>query len=363
MASVGAGNRIFISYRREDASDIAGRIHDWLSQRLPQGEVFMDVTAIQLGADFVQVIDQAIRQCRAMIIVISPSWLAEINAPTSYVRAEVEAALRFPHLLVLPVLVGGATMPIAAQLPPGLQMLARRNAGVVRSGRGFEPDMQDVGAALGLAVTRPPLPSSPPAQPVYVPMPLAPAQYQPPPYPNPQPPYPYQPPPGKKGASASSRSAITIGIVIVLIVSVAVAVVGLRPGGFLNPNSLTGTWYGSLTVNGVGGPPTFAVYGDLQQSGSTLTGTGQICYKYGSSTETVGNISLSGSVDGSTYTVTFTLPSTSGSPGATFTFTGNYSLSGGTASGRGTGQVSSTNFTLSFKSGSLNDFQAACAQG
>src|SRR5262249_7117402 len=129
-----------------------------------------------------------------------------------------------------------------------------------------------------------------------------PTNYQPP-YPYQQPPYPYPPPPSNKGAIVISRSAaITIGIIIVLIVGVATAVVGLRPGGFLNSNSLTGTWYGSLTVTGgSGGPPTFEVYGDLQQSGSTLTGTGEICAKNGTATQTFGNISLSGSADGSLY--------------------------------------------------------------
>jgi len=363
MAGMGthAGSKIFISYRREDASDIAGRIHDWLTQRLPQGEVFMDVTAIQLGADFVQMIDWTIRQCRAMLIVISPSWLTEITAPNSYVRAEVEAALRHPHLLVLPVLVGGATMPTAAQLPPGVQVLARRNAGVVRSGRGFERDMQDVGTALGLTLGRAPLPSAPPVQPASAPMPLAPASYQQPHYPYQQPHYPYQQPPNKKGGFVISRSAaITIGIIIVLIAGAATAVVGLRPGGFLNPaSSLTGTWYGRLTITENGGRTfTYEAYGDLQQSGSTLTGTGDVCANTTSGIQTFGT-TLSGTVNGSTSTVTLLLAA-SGSPSPMFT--GTYSVAGGTASGQGTGQNSSINYTLSFKSGSLSDFQAACAQ-
>src|SRR5258706_15381252 len=100
--------KVFISYRREDAADIAGRIRDWLIKtwHLSKENVFMDVTGIPAGADFMQVIDHQIAQCQAMIIVISPSWLAQLNRPgASYVRQEAEAALRHP-LKVIPIAVG-----------------------------------------------------------------------------------------------------------------------------------------------------------------------------------------------------------------------------------------------------------------
>jgi len=143
-------NKIFISYRREDAVDIAGRIRDWLIrvQRIPTDDVFMDVTAILPGADFVQQIADTIGQCRAMIVVISPSWLAQVNAPdTSYVRVEAETALSL-NVPVIPVLVGGAQMPSAEQLPEGLRSLMRRNVRAVRS-TDFDYDMEWVGRALG----------------------------------------------------------------------------------------------------------------------------------------------------------------------------------------------------------------------
>jgi hypothetical protein len=146
----GKSTKVFISYRREDAVDIAGRIRDWLikTQGVPRDDVFMDVTTILPGADFLQVIEEAISQCRAMIVVVSPSWLAQVNAPDiSYVRLETEAALR-RGLLVIPVLVGGAQMPPTGQLPEGLRPLTRRNARPVRSAD-FDYDMEWVGRALG----------------------------------------------------------------------------------------------------------------------------------------------------------------------------------------------------------------------
>src|SRR5262249_56642076 len=116
--TTGKKGKIFISYRRDDAEDAAGRIRDWLIQtrRLAREDIFTDVTAILPGADFLQVIERTISQCKAMIVVISSSWLAQVNSPdTSYVRLEAETALRH-NLLIIPVLVGGARMPSADQL-------------------------------------------------------------------------------------------------------------------------------------------------------------------------------------------------------------------------------------------------------
>ena len=145
------GKKIFISYRREDAGDAAGRIRDWLVQtrRIARDNIFMDVTAILPGADFMQVIEDTIGQCHAMIVVISPSWLAQISSPTmSYVRLEVEAALR-RRIALIPVLVGGAQLPSAEQLPATLRALTRLNIQPVRH-ESFDYDMGLVRRALGL---------------------------------------------------------------------------------------------------------------------------------------------------------------------------------------------------------------------
>lgn len=146
-----AANKIFISYRREDAADVAGRIRDWLAQerRVAKDDVIMDVTAILPGADFMRVIEEQIGQCKAMIVVISPSWLAQINTPAGvYLRAESEAALR-RNLLLIPVLVGGTQMPTAESLPASLRSLTQRNAKQIRPDS-FDYDMDFVRKALGI---------------------------------------------------------------------------------------------------------------------------------------------------------------------------------------------------------------------
>src|SRR5262249_20961269 len=115
--------------------------------------VFMDVATILPGADFEQVIDQAIASCDAMIILISPSWASHVNTvATSYPRFEADAALR-RGLLVIPILGGGSGTPTRDQLPASLHQLLRRNIRPVRSDA-FDYDIEFVRKALGVTPVR-----------------------------------------------------------------------------------------------------------------------------------------------------------------------------------------------------------------
>jgi hypothetical protein len=148
------GNKVFISYWREDGADAAGRIRDSLvqSRRVTRDDICMDVTTSLPSADFMQAIETAISQCTAMIVVISPSWLTQVNSPdTSYVRLEAETALRH-NISVIPVLVGGSQMPSAEQLPESLRSLTRRTARPVHA-ESFDADMDRVRKALGLGAS------------------------------------------------------------------------------------------------------------------------------------------------------------------------------------------------------------------
>jgi TIR domain len=131
---VAVSSRIFISYRRDDASAYAGRLYDRLSARFGDSQVFMDVDAIEPGIDFVQLIEESVDAADVLIAVIGRSWATAVDdeghrrldEPDDFVRLEVAAALR-RKIRVIPVLVGGAAMPAADELPPDLAGLARRN--------------------------------------------------------------------------------------------------------------------------------------------------------------------------------------------------------------------------------------------
>ncbi|MDQ2962406.1 MAG: choice-of-anchor D domain-containing protein [Pseudomonadota bacterium] len=125
---------IFISYRREDAAGYAGRLYDRLAAHFGDERVFMDVEGIEPGADFFDAIERAVGSCEALIVIIGNEWLAvdsaghrRLDDPADFVRLETATALA-RGIRVVPVLVEGAVMPRADQLPPDLAPLTRRQA-------------------------------------------------------------------------------------------------------------------------------------------------------------------------------------------------------------------------------------------
>jgi hypothetical protein len=125
---------IFISYRREDAEGQAGRLFDDLVTHFGENSVFMDVVGIEPGRDFRRVIDQHVASCGVLLAVIGKNWFdakdeagrRRLEDPMDFVRLETASALK-RDIPVIPVLVRGATMPRAEQLPPDLAELAYRN--------------------------------------------------------------------------------------------------------------------------------------------------------------------------------------------------------------------------------------------
>jgi TIR domain len=139
--------RVFICYRREDTQDASGRLRDDLADAYGPEHVFMDIDSIPLGIDFVEYISDQICRCSAVIVVIGNRWLKlrdkgrrRLNNPDDPVRAEIAVALR-QGILVIPVLVQGAKMPRAEQLPQSIKALPRRN-GIDLSGPAWKAGME-----------------------------------------------------------------------------------------------------------------------------------------------------------------------------------------------------------------------------
>jgi TIR domain len=105
-----------------------------LANRFGKERVFIDVDGIDPGADFVAVIDDALSKCVVLIVVIGNGWsnaadstgVRRLDDPEDLVCQEIERALA-RHTLVIPILVDGASMPRAADLPESLRPLARLN--------------------------------------------------------------------------------------------------------------------------------------------------------------------------------------------------------------------------------------------
>ncbi len=127
--------RIFISYRRHDTEGFAGRLFDQLANHFGEDQIFMDLDAIEPGEDFIEVIEEAVGDCHLMIAIIGRGWVTctdgqgrrRLDNPEDFVRVEISAALE-RGIRVIPVLVQGASIPRADQLPEALAKLARRNA-------------------------------------------------------------------------------------------------------------------------------------------------------------------------------------------------------------------------------------------
>jgi CHASE2 domain-containing sensor protein len=121
--------RVFISYRRDDSIVHARLIYAELAQRLGTDAVFMDIEDIPYGGDFKQAIDARLNDCAIVIAVIGPRWselLRQRAGTDDYVHYELARALTLGKRL-LPVLVGKATPPAAADLPADLQGLRLLN--------------------------------------------------------------------------------------------------------------------------------------------------------------------------------------------------------------------------------------------
>jgi len=126
---------IFISYRRTDSAGYAGRLYDRLVERFGAAAVFMDVDAIHPGEDFARVLEQRMRSCDAVVVVIGDQWLTvqdeagcrRLDEPGDYVRMEVAMALA-RGIPVLPVLVEDAPPPPRDALPAPLKKLASLQA-------------------------------------------------------------------------------------------------------------------------------------------------------------------------------------------------------------------------------------------
>lgn len=133
-----AAPSIFISYRRDDAAGDAGRLADHLHRRFGPGRVFLDIDTIQPGADFTAVLRTSLEQTAAVLVVIGPRWIGARSAggsrrlddPGDFVRLEVETALG-RGIPVVPVLVQGAHLPRADELPASLAPLVKRQVVVL----------------------------------------------------------------------------------------------------------------------------------------------------------------------------------------------------------------------------------------
>jgi hypothetical protein len=154
MSSLRGRGGIFISYRREETAGQAGRLYDHLSDHFGEDRVFMDIDSIAIGTDFTKAVIEAVSGCSILLALIGRHWSAitdtkgirRIDYPHDFVRVEIESALQ-RDIRVVPVLIDGAALPQANDLPPSLRPLVRRQA-VELSHTGFRSQVSRLVAAV-----------------------------------------------------------------------------------------------------------------------------------------------------------------------------------------------------------------------
>ena len=131
--------KVFVSYRRGDTQDFAGRLADRLRRAPGIVALFLDVEGIDPGEDFEAKLKAALAECDLCLVLIGPDWMGargegappRLFEPADFVRLEVREVLR-GGARTLPILANGAAMPAPDQLPPDLQGLVKLNAVSVR---------------------------------------------------------------------------------------------------------------------------------------------------------------------------------------------------------------------------------------
>jgi formylglycine-generating enzyme required for sulfatase activity len=153
---------IFISYRREDSKYQARLIYDALTKVLPRDHVFMDIDSIKPGDDFVEILEGWVKRCDILLALIGAGWTnatdpktgkRRLDNPNDFVRIEVREALT-RGIPVVPILLDGAVMPDADELPDDLKKLVRRHAQFVDF-RTFDADVTSLINRLDLGKSPP----------------------------------------------------------------------------------------------------------------------------------------------------------------------------------------------------------------
>ena len=146
--------KIFLSYRRSDGDGAVNALFDALAKEFGRDSLFMDVDAIPVGMDFRNVLRDAVAESDLMLVCIGRHWVAasdddgrrRLDDPHDFVRMEIEQALQV-SVPVIPILLDGARMPQASEVPDSLRPLLYRMA-VTVSAHSFRSDLQEVVRAI-----------------------------------------------------------------------------------------------------------------------------------------------------------------------------------------------------------------------
>ncbi|MDX2075635.1 MAG: SUMF1/EgtB/PvdO family nonheme iron enzyme [bacterium] len=141
--------RLFLSFRRADSKSFADTIYDALAEAFGRDNILSDVEDIPFGVDFRDYLWDEIAKQDIVLVIIGRGWALVrddfgrkvIENPADMVRMVIEIALQQKKMLI-PILIGGASMPIATDIPESLQELCYRRPFEILGNTAFKADME-----------------------------------------------------------------------------------------------------------------------------------------------------------------------------------------------------------------------------
>ena len=136
--------KVFINYRREDTQQDADALYDFLEKKVGRKHLFMDIDTIQPGQDFMQVVENKIRESEVLLMLIGPKWedavrqRAQAEEP-DFVLQEIDHALASGKLII-PVLFYRSDIPDYKSLkdvPYGSRLPELQRVNAVRISRDY----------------------------------------------------------------------------------------------------------------------------------------------------------------------------------------------------------------------------------
>jgi hypothetical protein len=127
--------KIFISYRQEDAKPWALLLRDELATAFGEEHVFFDKDTLRSGNWRAQ-ISEALERCRVVMVVMGRRWLTiadesgrrRLDDTADLHRHEIALALSLDHVTLIPVRVDGTAMPRAEELPQDIRSLTEQQS-------------------------------------------------------------------------------------------------------------------------------------------------------------------------------------------------------------------------------------------
>ncbi|GGU55925.1 toll/interleukin-1 receptor domain-containing protein [Lentzea flava] len=119
---------VFINYRRHPARDaFAVALHERLASRFTSGNVFLDVTSINPGERYPNRLRRHLDRADVVIAIVHSEWVQDLRSGTDWVRWEIEHAFA-EGKTIIPLLLAGARMPTAQELPRSIREFAHLQA-------------------------------------------------------------------------------------------------------------------------------------------------------------------------------------------------------------------------------------------